>query len=247
MRIDVVQATVPARGGKLSDERIRAIHVAASSGTTIRIRVPSAGPRSISSVYEDSIAAVAVQREVRDAARDGADAIVVNCTADTGVEAARELVAIPVVGVMQAAFHLTAQLSDRFSVLTFASRISRRFEHMARLWGFETCLSSVRSVEIPLARNTDTGKLAKELAKAAGDCVAHDGAQAVILGCTDFELAAPAMDKHLQKLGIEVPLIRPFEVGLGLAESLVRMRLSHSKLTYPTPDTIEQDRGHDDH
>src|SRR5215217_7391921 len=112
MRIDVVHANVPPRG--LSPEREQAILRAASPETRVVIRLPANGPSVIASTYEDARAAPAVLDAVLSAEADGADGVVVNCTADTGVEAAREAVRIPVVGATQAALHLTAQLCRRF-------------------------------------------------------------------------------------------------------------------------------------
>ncbi len=234
MRIDVIQATVPAAGA-LDPGRLRAIEQAGRPGTQITVRLPKGAPTSITSTYDDAMATPGVLAEIRAAAQEGAKAAVVNCTADTGVEAAREAVGIPVVAVSQAAFSLAAQLSDSFSVLTFAARIAPRFEAMARRWGMAHKLMSVRSVETPLETIDDHEALAKDLAREAELCVRQDGAHAIILGCTDFELAADAMAKHLKGRDIVIPLLRPFAIGVYLAEDLAAMRLSHSKLSFPTP------------
>jgi allantoin racemase len=234
MRIDVVQATVPA-SGSLDPVRMKAIVGAGRAGTNIRVRLPKGAPTSITGTYDDAMAVPGVLAEIRAAAEEGADAVVVNCTADTGVDAAREAVTIPVVAVSQAALSLAAQLSDGFSVLTFAARIAPRFEAMAHRWGMAHRLKSVRSVETPLEDIADHGLLAEHLAREAELCIREDGAHAIILGCTDFELAADAMARHLQSRDIVIPLLRPFAIGVHLAEDLVAMRLSHSKLSFPKP------------
>jgi allantoin racemase len=234
MRIDVIHANSPA-SGKLDEARASSIRAAGAPGTEITIRLPHHAPTSITSQYDDARAAPSVLEQVLAAAREGADALVINCTADTAVEAAREAVAIPVVGVSEAAMHLAAQLADRFSVLTFADRIAARFFAMARRLGMAHKLVSVRSVEMPLEEITDRGRLAADLAQVATACVREDGAHLIILGCTDFELATLETAAHLRRAGIEVPLLRPFAIGVRQAEMLVDLALSHSKLTYPLP------------
>lgn len=237
MRLDVIHANVPARG-TLSPEREQSIRGAGAAGTEVRIRLPLQGPTSITSEYDDVRAGSGVLEQVLAAAREGADAIVINCTADTAVAAAREAVDIPVVGVSEAAFHLAAQLSERFSVLTFADRIAPRFEAMARSWGMDQRLASVRSVETPLEKIDDQEKLARALARAAAECFRADGAHLVILGCTDFELVASAVASALEDEAMAMPLLCPFAVGVRQAEMLVGLGLSQSKLTYPLPRSL---------
>jgi allantoin racemase len=234
MRIEVIHATTPASGG-LGDHRVATIKAAGAPGTEIVIRVPRGAPTSITGQYDDARAAPAILDQVLEASESGADAIVVNCTADTGVEAAREAVTIPVIAVSEAALHLAVQLSERFSVLTFDQRIAPRFRAMAHRMGMGHKLVSVRSVETPLEFIDDRRKLAADLARAAQSCVVEDGAHLIILGCTDFESATEEIGRHLSQNGIVVPLLKPFSIGVRLAETLVDLRLSHSKLSYPPP------------
>lgn len=234
MRIDVVQATVPA-GGAIDPVRRKAIETAGSPGTDIVIRLPKGAPTSITSAYEDAVATPGVMAEAQAAEAEGADAVIINCTADTGAAGAREAMSIPVVAVSQAAFHLAAQLADSFSVLTFASRIAPRFFSMAHEWGMGRQLRSVRSVETPLEDINDHSALARDLAREATRCVQEDGAHLVILGCTDFELAAGSVRQSLAADGLHVPLLCPFAIGVRQAESLVAMGLSHSALSFPHP------------
>ena len=234
MRIDVVQATVPATG-RLDERRMRAIQAAGSPGTEIRIRLPGGAPTSISSRFEDAIAAQGVLAQVIAAEEEGADAVVVNCTADTAVQPAREAVRIPVIGVSEASFHLAAQLSDQFAVLTFAERIAPRFRSMANIWGLAHRLVAVPSIDTPLEELTHTDALAEDMVSKIRHAVEEDGAHLVILGCTDFELVADRVAARLQEEGLDVPLVKPFQTGVHLAESLVAMGISHSRLTYPPP------------
>ena len=226
MRIDVVLATSLGDGPADAVRRARML-VAARPGTELRIRIPAGAPTSITTSAEDAAATPGVLSEIAAAENDGADAVIVNCTADTGVVEARKRVAIPVIGVSETAFHRAAELSERFSVLTFAERIAPRFEAMAVRWGMADRLASVRSVEMPLEEIDDFGLLAAALLDQAAACVLQDGAQVVVLGCTDFENAAGLVEEGLAARGIGVPLLRPYDLGLREAEMLVdgRMRV----------------------
>lgn len=236
MRIDVVHATLPPGG--LSPRQTALIRRSAPAGAALTIRLPDDAPPSISSRYEDALAMRGVLAQVRAAAADGADAVVINCTADTALEAAREAVPIPVVGVSETALHLAAQLSLRFSVLTFAARIAPRFDAMAKAAGLADRLASVRSVETPLEALDHGDGLAGDLAAAAAAAVEIDGAHLVVLGCTDFETVAADVAAALDVRGIGVPLIRPLQAGLHLAAGLAAMGLTQSRRSYPLPRLI---------
>ena len=81
----------------------------ARPGVELRYRCTGGGPASIRSVADAMAAAPFVVRTVRDAEREGFDAVIVDCTDDPGVAMARELVSIPVVGPGEA---MTAAIED---------------------------------------------------------------------------------------------------------------------------------------
>lgn len=223
----------PGSGEQSKDDRILA---AAGPQTEIRHIYAPDTPDVIESEYEDALAVPSTVRVAVEAQRNGADAIVINCTADTGLAACRECVSIPVVAPTLAAMHLAAQLAHRFSVLTFLERINERFEEMAWRWGLHHRLASVRSVEIPVLELADnSGALAERLFEAALQCYRDDGAHALILGCTDFEVVSQQVSALLQEAGTPVLLIEPYVVAVRQAEALVSMGIGHSKLTYPFP------------
>lgn len=76
------------------------------------------GPASLESDYEDALAVPDILAKVRVAEAEGIDAVIIDCMADPGLDPARELASIPVVGPAQTAMHLAAILAHRFSVIT---------------------------------------------------------------------------------------------------------------------------------
>jgi allantoin racemase len=133
------------------------------------------------------------------------------------------------------AMHLAAMLAHSFSVLTFLDSTVVRFETFARRYGVERSLRSVRSVGIPvLELHVDPQRTLERLAEAARVAVERDGAHALVLGCGGFPNVEEAVEERLRAGGFDVPLIEPSVVALKLAESLVDLRLAHSKRTFPT-------------
>jgi len=70
--------------------------------TELTYRCTGAGPAEIRSAHDARAAAPFVVDTIADAAREGFDAAIVDCTAEPGVAEAREAVGIPVVGAGEA-------------------------------------------------------------------------------------------------------------------------------------------------
>ena len=72
--------------------------------------------------------------EIAKAEREGADAIVIACFDDTGLDAARALAAIPVIGICEAALHCSDPISKVFSEsclyqrLPIGDRLNKRLD-----------------------------------------------------------------------------------------------------------------------
>jgi allantoin racemase len=221
-------------------EDLDRIAAAASEGTEIELRFIRTGPLKIDSEWEDALAIRPTVEEAITAESEGADAVVINCTSDTGLAACRECVRIPVVAPTMAAMHLAAQLSHRFSVLSFLEKVNARFEDMAWRWGLAHKLASVRSVNVPVLKITDDkGKLVQDLYTEGLKCYREDGAHALIMGCTLFESVSASVGQRFQEGGVPMLLLDPYRIAVKQAEELVRMGISHSKVTYPTPSSLE--------
>ena len=81
------------------------------------------GPVSIESSIDEVLCGPDLIRKARDAEEQGADAIVIDCLGDPGLDAVREAVGIPVVGPGEAAFHLACTLGHKFGVITVMERL----------------------------------------------------------------------------------------------------------------------------
>ena len=96
----------------------------AAAGTVVQAVQPSFGALSIEGHYDEAFATAGVAEQVR-LARDSAtppDAVVIACFGDPGLDAAREAVDAPVLGIAEAAFHAATMLATGFSVVTTMTR-----------------------------------------------------------------------------------------------------------------------------
>jgi allantoin racemase len=209
---------------------------AARPDTEISVVGLDRGPASLESDYEDALAVPDILAKVRAAEAEGMDAVIIDCMADPGLSPARELASIPIVGPAQAAMHLAAILAHRFSVLTVLERDIPLIDRLARLYGLEGNLASVRPVNIPvLELDRDQERLMEALVEQSARAVAEDGAHIIFFGCTGMRGLAQQLEQALAEQGYTVPVIDPSVAALKLAEGLGDMGLSHSKRTYPPP------------
>jgi allantoin racemase len=209
---------------------------AARPGTEISVALLEKGPASIESRYDEMVAAPDVVRKAVEAEKDGVDAVIIDCMADPGLEAAREMVSIPVIGPGETAMHVAAMLAHRFSVVTVLDQAVPMFYQHAQSVGVEERLASVRAANIPVLELDDTERVVKVLVEQSVSAVRDDGAHLIVFGCTGMIGLSSQVVKGLADTGIsDVPVIDPAILAVGFAETLVDIGLSHSKRTYPRP------------
>ena len=192
------------------------------------------GPASIECLYEEALAAPGVIQRALEAERDGADAVVVDCMNDPGLEAAREAVSIPVVGAAQSAMLMASIVAHRFSIIGTAARDVYPCERLVRRYGLATKYASTRWVDIPvldLGRSRD--RLLSALVEESVQAIARDGAQAIVFGCTLMSGLGGAVRARLREGGFDAAVIDPSFAALKWAELLVDLGLSSSRRVYP--------------
>ena len=95
------------------------------------------------------------------AEREGADAIVIACFDDTGLDAARALAGIPVIGICEAALSATSFIAQRFSVVTTMERSRLPVEHLVHRYGMST-RCKVRAADVPVLSLEDPNSNARD-------------------------------------------------------------------------------------
>ena len=181
MRILVVNPNTTA---SMTDKiRETAVGVAAP-GTEILALNPADGPVSIEGHYDEVYCLPGLMDEARKGVADGADAVVIACFDDPGLEACRELVDVPVIGICEAAMAAASMVGHGFSVVTTLPRAIPIIEALALKYGYERHCRRVRAAAIPVLALEEDGKAAAEKVRAEVlAAIEEDGAEAVLLGC----------------------------------------------------------------
>jgi allantoin racemase len=236
MRLTYVVPGLLSRGplGRAELDRRRAVlQRAAFPGTEVEVAEVADGPLSIESVWEEYLAVPATLELCQKLEARGADGVIVGCFGDPGVDAARELCRMPVVGPGEAAMLLAASLGHRFTVVTVLDSIVQPLRRLAWSVGVLDKLASVRTVGIPvLELYRDLDHTARRVVEVGRQAIDADGADTVILGCMTLAFAE-RQQALAEALG--VPVVSPVHAALKLLEALVGAGLAHSKRAYPVP------------
>lgn len=167
------------------------------------------------------------------AEEEGYDAVCVDTVSDSGVDALRSRLSIPVIGPGLAAFHVAGILARKWSILVQWSRWLPIYEKTLTVYGLRNQLASIIALDIPPDTHSllaGKDEVLAEFERACRHAIAADGAQAIVLGSTTMHQAADYLARTLP-----VPVINPGPLSIKLAELCVQLKLSHSKAGWPAP------------
>lgn len=202
-------------------------------GTQVSVVDVPDGPASIESAYEEAMCIPATIDLIMKCEREGYDAAIIGCFGDPGLEAARELVTMPVVGPCESSLLLAAGLGHKFSILTIFDSMIAGQELLAYKAGVKAKLASVRATGIPvLDLMKDPAATKAKLIDVARHCVKQDHADAFLFGCMTMSFLDMS-DEISAAVG--APAVNAGKAALKHAEMLVSMGLSHSKTAFPMP------------
>jgi allantoin racemase len=201
----------------------RAARAAAAPGTEIVPITGRFGARIVNSRAENAIAAHAML-EMLAQNIDGADAVLLAVSYDTALLAAREVLAVPVVGMTEASMHAACLLGTRFGLVTFGTPfIYHELVAQAGLGGRLAGIRAITASAVDAYSNPDA--VDALVAEAAGALVAESGAEVVVL----CGAAMAGMPGRITER-VPVPVIDGIASGVGLCEMLVRLRPAKARI-----------------
>jgi allantoin racemase len=228
MRILVVNPNTTASMTRTIESAAKA---AAAGGTAIEAATSAMGPVSIEGYYDEVFAVPGLLAEIRRAETGGVQAAVIACFDDTGLDAARSMASIPVIGICEAALGLASFVAARFTVVTTSERSRIPVEELVRRYGF-AARARVRVAGVPVLALEDpnSGAVAK-LKQEIGRALDEDHAEAIVLGCAGMADLAAALQREFG-----LPVIDGVGAAVKQAEALVSLGLTTGKRgAYATP------------
>lgn len=228
MRILVANVNTTASMTESIAEQARS---AAAVGTEIIGLTPRFGADSCEGNFESYLAAIAVMDKVL-AYPDPYDAVIQAGYGEHGREGLQELLDVPVVDITEAAASTAMFLGHKYSVVTTLDRTVPLIEDRLKLAGLDARCASVRASGMAVLELEEEPERAVEaIIEQALLAVRDDKAEVIVLGCGGMA----GLDEQIrQRAG--VPVVDGVAAAVTIAESLVRLGLSTSKVrTYGTP------------
>ena len=205
----------------MTDTIAAAARAAAARGTEISAVTSPMGPASIEGFYDEAFAVPGLIQALLKA--PDADAGIIACFDDTGLDAARSVARFPVVGICEAALVTAGQVAKRMAIVTTLPRSIVPLEELVRRYGFAerarvtACNVAVLDLEKP-------GSGAAEKLEAGIASALDEGAEAIVLGCAGMaDLAQKLSEKF------DVPVVDGVAAAVKQAEALAGLKLRTSR------------------
>ena len=227
MRLVVVNPNTTA---SMTEKIGMAARAVAAPGTEVVACNPAMGPVSIEGYYDEAFCIPGMLEQIRERP---ADAYVIACFDDTGLDAARTIAPGPVIGICEAAMHMASLIAGSFTVVTTLGRAIPVVEHLAHKYGFARHMRRARAAEVPVLDLEKPGsdahaKLCAEIERA----LAEERPEAIVLGCAGMADLAAELSQHYR-----LPVVDGVAAAVKLAEGLVALGLSTSRCGgYAAPD-----------
>jgi allantoin racemase len=220
-------------------DKIRAVAQAVKrEDCAVTVTCPNHGPVTIETSYDEAYAIAPTIDLVKQAQTEAYDAIILACFCEVGVEAAKEISSIPVFGLEEPTLAMALLLGEKFGIMTEKRpRVAMKKRHIRR-YGLLERMASIRPLELSVAElDADPERTKAKGMALARRMVEEDGAEVIIMGCAAMAGYSDELERALQ-----VPVLDPLKVALKVAEAVVDMGATHSRVGLyapPTPKTFK--------
>jgi len=228
-KILVINPVADSRWNKTDGDYLKKI---ARKDTVIEVVNIKKGPKTIESFYDEAFALPEILRIAREI-KNQYDGIMINCFADPGLNSAREVCDIPVVGPGESAIILASMLGHNFSIISVKKNLIPMFETKVVSLGLSKRLSSVEYIDIPVSElEDDFCKTEAAIIEVINRTIKQNNTEVAVLGCTGMLSLYSKVAKSLS-----IPVVEPAATALKMLEILIDLGISHSKTgLYMIPD-----------
>lgn len=157
---------------------------------------------------------------------------------------------LPVTGCAFSQMHVASLLGNRFSVIDLAENHSSYYASLVLQHRYAERCGSIRNLHLPHARpgldaaidlytqknqviESGTSEMFETAVSEAVTAIEEDGAEVIIFGCSALYWMQPFLEKRLNEMGWEIPVLEGYRCAIELAKLLVDLGQSVSGLAYP--------------
>lgn len=226
----------------IAKRREQTAEVALRPGVTFEYRPVAAGPTAFMSPHDWVLMDIAMFEAGLSAQDDGYDAVVIDTVSDSGADALRSVLDIPVLAPGRASLLFALNLGRRFGILAQWEPALARYRKAIDDWGLRAHCAGVEHFDTPPDFAALIGdKAATTLPKMEAGCrrLIDRGADVICLGSTTMHQA-----HHYLSEALEVPVVNPGPLSYKLMESFLALGLTQSRRAYPNPIVPKPDMIH---
>lgn len=182
--------------------------------------------------YHRSVIAPLVADAALRAQQAGHSAVMPYGTLDLGIEEARHVVDIPVMGPGRTSTHVAFTLGARVSVLCYDQPHIVMFRKLLPSWGITDGITSIRAVDLPITEMASrVDDLRKRFVEQSQQAIEDEGAEIILpLGMTMVPVLMSAASLSEE---IGAPVVDPISSTLAVAAFLGAGGYTNSRVAYP--------------
>jgi len=183
------------------------------------------GPVSIECDYDEAMAGKYIVELAEKMESEGADGIVLYCFAEPGLNACKEKLNIPVVGLREAAISMASLLGDNIGVIAPLDNTKQIF---SRALGSK--VKHFVSLDLPVLEYINQEKVEKAVETKIQQLI-ECGCDVVVFGCGSIL----GLDVIGMSRKYNVPVIEPIHAATAACNYFIQRKLLQSKIAFPCP------------
>ncbi len=176
----------------MTEDMARFAQAALGEGWDVLALTNTAGPASIQSAEDGDMALPGLVDTCHQAIDLGAEAAIIGCFDDTGLEQLRDLNLVPIVGLGQASCLFASVHAARFSIVTTTQGSVPVIEQNVSALGLSDRCVSVQAANVQVLHLSAGAQVRRSVVQAVERTAAADQVGTLILGCAG--MAAMASD-----------------------------------------------------
>ncbi len=141
-----------------------------------------------------------------------ADAYIIACYSDPGLQVCREATPRPVFGINECGVLTALSRGDRFGVIAIKQRSIRRHLRYLRQMGLMERLANERPLDMNVAETASGANTLAKMIAAGKDLRDADGADVIVMGCAGMARHRAALEAELC-----IPVIDPTQAAVAMA------------------------------
>jgi Asp/Glu/hydantoin racemase len=147
--------------------------------------------------------------------------------------------------------HIASMLGNKFSVIDLAESHNMFYYNLVVQHRFTERCASIRNINFPLPRpghekgpfilnerdkalRGEPSEAVERAVKEAVSAIEEDGAEVITFGCSATFWLKPFLQKRLEEMGWEVPVLEGYGCAIVLAKSMVALGVDASGLNFPS-------------